>query len=143
MSTFSGPAYLEGTWTPVITFTTPGDLAVTYSTHIGVYQRIGNLVCATFAIATSAFTYTTASSVCNITGLPFISAATGLWTGPLRWQGITKVSYTQICLQLAASASLMTLVASGSAQAASTLTTTDIPTAGSISWRGSIMYATA
>jgi hypothetical protein len=36
--------YEEGTWTPVFTCGTPGDLSVAYSTQLGQYTKIGNVV---------------------------------------------------------------------------------------------------
>src|SRR3990167_5810415 len=35
--------YEEGTWTPVLTFATAGDLSVAYSVQVGSYVKIGNL----------------------------------------------------------------------------------------------------
>lgn len=40
--------YEEGTWTPVLTFATPGDLSVAYSTQAGSYTKIGRQVMVSF-----------------------------------------------------------------------------------------------
>lgn len=63
--------YEEGTWTPVFTCATPGDLAFTYGTQQGYYVRKGREVTVICNIASTAFTYTTASGGVKITGLPF------------------------------------------------------------------------
>lgn len=65
--------YEEGTWTPVVTFATPGNVNVAYATRVGTYTKVGNLVTVGFIISTSTFTHTTASGFWLITGLPFTS----------------------------------------------------------------------
>jgi len=57
-------------WTPVFTFSTPGDLSVSYSSQLGWYTRTGNVVVAGFQITLTP-TYTTASGSILINGLPF------------------------------------------------------------------------
>lgn len=63
----------ESTWTPVVTFATPGDLDIVYSVQKGNYIRIKNTVKVTFYIFSSTFTHTTASGILTLTGLPFVS----------------------------------------------------------------------
>jgi hypothetical protein len=60
-----------GTWTPVITFATPGDLAVVYGNQTGAYHRIGKLILINYYLTTTTFTHTTASGDMRITGIPF------------------------------------------------------------------------
>jgi hypothetical protein len=68
-----------GQWTPVFSFVTPGDLAITYGLQSGRYLRIGGLVLAWFTLEMSPFTHTTASGQAKITGLPYPSVfANGL-----------------------------------------------------------------
>ncbi len=67
--------YEEGTWTPVLTYETPGTLAVTYVRQLGIYTKIGRMVHFQLAIQLSAFTKGTASGVLRITGLPFTSTS--------------------------------------------------------------------
>lgn len=62
--------YEEGSWTPAITYTTPGDLSVAYTTQIGRYVKIGRLVFLK-GVITFTPTFTTASGELRITGLPF------------------------------------------------------------------------
>lgn len=74
---FSGKTtvFTTGSFSPTITFATPGDLSVTYSIQSGVYQRVGNTVRVNIRILTSAFTYTTATGGFLVSGLPFTAAA--------------------------------------------------------------------
>jgi hypothetical protein len=65
--------YEEGTWTPALTFATPGTLAVTYNTQSGSYTKIGRLVTVIFRLsfAAAGIIKGTASGNLSITGLPF------------------------------------------------------------------------
>ena len=67
--------YDEGTFTPVVTFATSGDLSVSYVNQSGTYVRIGSFVNAVIVL-TFTPTYTTASGSIQITGAPFTSSAT-------------------------------------------------------------------
>lgn len=67
--------YEEGTWTPTLTFASAGDVNVAYSTRVGNYTKIGDVVHLNCAIGTSTFLWTTSSGVFRITGLPFTSNA--------------------------------------------------------------------
>src|SRR5688572_16415632 len=86
--------YEEGTWTPVVTFATPGDLNVAYTVQQGLYTKIGRKVTLQLAIVTSAFTHTTAAGSLQITGVLFASS-NGTYAGAMYFQGITKANYTQ------------------------------------------------
>ena len=66
--------YEEGTWTPTIGVTTPGNLSINYATQVGRYTRIGN-VCSIECRLVFTPTYTTASGDIRIEGLPFASLA--------------------------------------------------------------------
>lgn len=63
--------YRSASWTPAMSFATPGDLSVTYSLQDGYYWKIGPLVFFRCEMATTAFTHTTASGNFRVTGLPF------------------------------------------------------------------------
>lgn len=73
--------YDTGTWTPVFTCATPGDLSVSYGTRTADYTRVGRLV---FINMTMNFTptYTTASGNISITGLPISVASTVATAAP-------------------------------------------------------------
>lgn len=140
-----GAGYVKGgSWTPVLTFATPGDLARTYTTQFGDYVKIGGLVIATFNIITATFTWATASGALRITGLPYTSAATTNLApqGAMNFGGITKASYTQFNPQIASNSTNVTVTASGSAQAPSSLAAADLPTGGSVVLRGTVAYHT-
>lgn len=78
--------YEEGTFTPSITFSTPGDLNVVYSGRGGSYTKIGRAVQWALTLTTSTFTFTTATGGLQVTGLPFTVSGNppvslGRWTG--------------------------------------------------------------
>lgn len=62
-------AYEEGLFTPELTFSTPGDLSVVYTTQEGFYWRIGPLVFFSLTLNCTP-TFTTASGDAQILGLP-------------------------------------------------------------------------
>lgn len=135
---------LTGTWTPVFTFATPGNLSVTYSTQVGSYTKIGRQVTAWFSIVTSAFTHTSASGNATITGLPFaVQNVTGYFPrGPLQWGGITKANYTAVVCGPVLNTTNMVFQASGSGQASANIAAADMPTAGTVVLVGTISYET-
>jgi hypothetical protein len=109
--------YEEGTWTPVITFVTPGDLAVTYSTQIGTYVKIGKMVHAQLVITTSVFTHTTAAGEFRITGLPFnhVTGSGKDSTGSIELQGFTwPGGRTQVNASIVPNGTYVRAVAMGS-----------------------------
>jgi hypothetical protein len=63
--------YEEGTWTPTLSFDTPGDLSVVYSIRTGLYTKVGRQVFCQLWVLTSTFTYTTATGNFILSGLPF------------------------------------------------------------------------
>lgn len=134
--------YEENVFTPVLTFVTPGDLAVTYSIQSGYYTKIGRQVTAHFHVATSAFTHTTASGFVNITGLPFAAAnlTNNAAFGSLIFRGITKATFTQFTARVVENTSLIEIIASGSGIAVGSVGVPDMPTGGTVLLRGSITY---
>lgn len=135
--------YEEGTWTPVLTFATPGNLNVVYSVQVGTYTKIGRSVHLSFCLTTSTFTHTTASGDCQITGLPFTSLTlSGVsWVGAVIWQGITKAGFTDLNVQIGSNAALANLLISGSAQNVAVLAPADTPTGGTMVLRGTVTYS--
>lgn len=128
-------------WTPVLTFATPGDLSVTYSTQFGTYVKLGQIIMAQFSIITSAFTHTTAASFLQVTGLPLKSVADSAYraTGPVTWTGVTS-AYTQINALVGNASTTITFMGSVSAAANGFLTTADVPSGGTPALRGSVIY---
>jgi hypothetical protein len=137
--------YEEGTWTPVLTFATPGNLSVAYLQQVGIYTKIGNTVTVSFAIRTSTFTHSTASGALNVTGLPFTSVTvTNLaFYGGSAWRGITKANYTDLSAEVGSNLSLIGIVASGSGQVWTSVDAADMPTSGTVILRFTITYQTA
>jgi hypothetical protein len=135
--------YEEGTWTPVLTFATPGNLSVSYSLQDASYTKIGNRACISFVIVTSAFTFTTASGNMLVNGLPFASSnasANARWYSPIIFSGITKAGYTSIVGALLPNTTQLQFLASGSGLAVSNIATTDTPTAGTMFIGGVMVY---
>lgn len=143
---FTGPvaedtlAYAESTWTPALTFATPGDLSIAYTVNTGLYTKIGRLVVVQFVILTSTFTHTTASGAATITGFPFTVNGAIDTTGVMEWQGITKANYTQVNPRPTAGDTTALLKASGSGQALSDVAAADMPTGGTVLLRGTVSY---
>jgi hypothetical protein len=138
--------YEEGTWVPVLTFATPGDVAVTYSSaRTGVYTKIGRVVTVGYVVDCSAFTRSTASGGLQITGLPFPAANVAFQNtyNCGGFQGITKAGYTQIAARIQANTSLIDFFASGSAQSLSQVVVADVPSGGTPTLFGSVTYVAA
>lgn len=85
--------YEEGSFTPTITFGTPGDLNVVYSVQTGTYTKIGRLVHFWINITTTTFTHTTASGALLVAGLPFTVSGTPP-ASVVRWVGVTSAVAT-------------------------------------------------
>ncbi len=136
--------YEEGTWTPTLTFTVAGDQSIAYSNRLGTYTKVGKLVTLFFNITTSTFTHTTASGNILVQSCPFQNdLQTSLAAyNPVAFQGITKAGYTQVQAQMAVGGTQFNLNASGSAVAISAVTATDMPTAGTVVIRGTLIYNT-
>lgn len=134
--------YEEGSFTPVLTFATPGDLSVAYSTQVGFYIKIGKQVTAAVSLVTSTFTHTTASGEVRVTGLPFtvLNNAQSQRSGGVQWQGITKANYTDMVPAAEANGTRCTIRASGSGQTIATISASDMPTAGSVVLRFTSLY---
>lgn len=134
--------YEEGTWTPVLTFATPGNLAVTYSVQVGTYVKIGRSVTVTFGITTSAFTHTTAAGALQVTGLPVTPQTLSNYNaiGGLFWSGVTKAGYTDYHAQASSNSAILTFVASGTGVAGSAVDFTYLPTGGTVVLRSTITY---
>jgi hypothetical protein len=132
--------YEEGTWTPVLTSATPGDLSVTYSAQLGTYTKVGRSVTVTFNVATSAFTHTTASGGAMITGLPFTSGATYTAYGSGMLNGLTKTGYTDFSYEVSPTNTRFLVACSGSAVAQANAVIGNFPTGGAVYLYGTITY---
>lgn len=72
-------------WTPVVSFVTPGDLSVAYTTQAGSYSKVGPLVTFYLDLAFTP-TYTTASGALTVS-VPPAAPTTGVWAASLRTVG--------------------------------------------------------
>lgn len=134
--------YEEGTWTPVLTFATPGDLAVAYANQTGLYTKIGRQVLLQFTVITSSFTHTTASGNLLLTGCPFTAASVRGY-GAQEWRGITKASYTDLAARINVGATQIDFISSGSALTPSNVVAADTPTGGTMDLRGVVNHIAA
>jgi len=75
--------YREGTWMPVLSWSSPGDSTIVAGSRGGTYVKNGNLVTCSFFFDNATFTNGTASGNLNLTALPFTAATTGTdtWGG--------------------------------------------------------------
>lgn len=133
-----------GVWNPTVTFITPGDLVVAYTTRSGTYERIGDRLFIDFAIQTSTFTFTTSALELLLTGVPFTFVNDGIQRyGGLSFQGITKAGYTQFSPYANANGSTISFKASGQAQGLGQVNAADTPSAGTLLLRGSLVAKVA
>jgi hypothetical protein len=120
--------YEEGTWTPTLTFATPGNLNVVYSVRLGHHIKIGKMVTAWCIIGTSTFTHTTASGEMRITGLPFTSAtaADRQFSGSAEIDTFTLPGgRTQVNANMFNNSTIIRFIASGSGTARVAMTAAD------------------
>lgn len=130
-------------WTPTLTFSTPGNLNVAYTNRSGMYTRHGRIGILSFSILTSTFTHTTASGTMWITGLPVSvlpEDAIIQFPGSLSFRGITKANYTQYTPYVADGVSNIQIMCSGSGQTPADLAFGDMPTGGTVQLYGTIVF---
>jgi hypothetical protein len=121
--------YEEGTFTPSITFSTPGNLSVGYATRAGIYTKIGGHVFISYQINTAGFTHTTASGNLRVTGFPFNPPATPLVAGSLVYSGLDLTAgYQQVTTVTVASSALNEFWQQGDGAGAAIITTAQAPT---------------
>jgi hypothetical protein len=132
--------YEEGTWTPVFTCATPGNLVFTYASQVGTYTKVGRQVTVTCAITSGAgISHTTASGGVVITGLPFVAGVAAF--SPLAtWKGFTSAGYMTLSGQLVGTLGNVYLNKSGSGVANAAVAITDFPTGGSVDLYFTLTY---
>jgi len=134
----------RGVFPPVVTFATPGDLSVAYTTQLGSYYRIGSFAFVTVGVTCSTFTHTTASGNFQITGLPYVCADEPIFIGPAFASNLTfGAGKSMLTCQIPANQSFLTLVLSGSGVSAVVATTANATSGSAISVRASIAYSIA
>lgn len=137
--------YEEGTWTPAISFQTPGNLAVSYTTQVGSYVKIGKQVTVSCHVLASSFTHTTANLSLIITGLPFTSEniSGARWAGVLIFQGVTIATYTNFAAVLSNNSTSVLIAASATATGYTFLQASHVPTGGTPSFIFTLTYNAA
>lgn len=134
--------YEEGTFTPTVSFGTPGNLSVTYSTQTGRYTKVGRQVLVTINIVTSAFTHTTASGNFLVGTLPFTPASQS--PGATDLQGITRATAVQATVTTVASSTSMLVVLQNISTGAARViaSTTDVPSGGTLNMNFQVSFDT-
>jgi len=133
---------VEQEWTPGISFLTPGDVSVVYTTRVGRYYKLGSLVIAFFMLDATP-TYTTASGNFLITGFPHPARSTGgisVSFGNLAWEFNLTAGYTDVMPQMFADANYCGLLASGDALAVAAISTTHLASGTDGRWEGCVIY---
>lgn len=140
-SLITGKVESSGTFTPTLTVATPGDLSVTYATRAGRYVITENKCFVNVQIATSAFTYTTASGLWRVSGLPFTAASNSQQSpGSIVFQGIIKSGYTQITPEVDAGSSFIFFYTSSQNANLSTVSSANILSASAVILNISLEY---
>lgn len=159
--TFSGTSYTDdgtnttltllagqtsGTWTPVPSFTTPGDFVASNVDANGWYMKQGSWVTIGFRLIFDSNAYTTASGDFTISGVPFSATyPVGGFTysnGSGQFDNLSG-TITDVSIQLSTASAAMFLRRSVAGTTGANLTTANVPasTAG-IRVYGQIMYQT-
>ena len=116
-----------GTFTPSLTFATPGDLSIAYSTQTGRYARVGNIVTVHVNLITSTFTFTTASGALTLNGLPFAVNATDAAFFVLgQFGNITMANFTQFGIRVGVGATSGIVIGSAQGQATTNVQATNL-----------------
>lgn len=137
--------YEEGTFTPTLTLSTPGDLAVVYgaSGRVGHYTKIGQLVTVHITIVATSVTHTTGSGNIQVTGLPFTSKNTAGFASPGSCEfyfDFNDTTRPYIATVVAQNTSIMTLTSSAPAVSPRTMTISDFTSGAGIQFRTTISY---
>lgn len=137
------PLLTSGTWTPVLTFATPGDLSVSYIIQTGTYMKIGNMVTVWLSLVCTP-TFTTASSMLEITGLPqTVNSSSPAGFGAVLYgqAGAWPVGLTNIAAYAPANTTQIRLYASGTASAGgSTINASNVSTGQQLILQTTISY---
>jgi hypothetical protein len=118
--------YRDGTFTPTVTFATPGDMsAPSYVIQSGSFTRIGRRVFGSISLRFT-LAFTTSSGALTVGGLPFAVAAGGSGPNVISLGGVTKSGYTHFVFQPTAGEKNGVVIASGSGIAIAGVTSADV-----------------
>ena len=135
--------YEEGSWTPTLTFSTPGNLAVPYSVRTATYIKVADLLFYSFTVFASPVTHTTASGNLLVTGFPH-AASGGFFVGSCSFEGITlPAGRTQIQTLIDQGTTQAQFSTAGSAVGINVITTANVPTGGQVVLIGAGCYRTS
>lgn len=120
----------EGSFTPTLSFATPGDLSVSYTSQNGFFVKVGRVVFFSLQVAGTP-TYTTASGQVRIGGLPFIISSDANWYAQfvLNSNATWATNVTQGLAVAIAGTNTLGLQGEGSGTALSSFATAQFPTA--------------
>jgi hypothetical protein len=111
-------------FTPTFTFATVGDLAVAYTTQLGVYSRIGDMVFFNYVLVFTP-TFTTSAGAARFSGLPITPGIVTYCVIGNKSANLTfPAGSTQICAAPSSGNAWFNLVGFGTATAQTALTTT-------------------
>ena len=138
----SGLSAAIGTWTPVFTFATPGNLSVVYNNRNGYVQQIGNVFIFTFLLDITP-TFTTSSGNASITGLTASAhnSTNNNYYGALSMAGTFTFPTltTSICTKVFADDTQIYMTGCGSGQNEAMFTTANFTTAQEVFIYGTIL----
>lgn len=138
-----GASFETGTWTPSLTFATPGDLALgAYTNRVGAYIRIGPLVLVWFNVIVTP-TFTTSAGNLQLTGLPYtagnVSARIGL--GALQFTNLTLAAgYQMSSARVGPNENFVTFTKSGTGVANVSVQAGDVTSAASTQLASTVAY---
>lgn len=124
--------FVRGTFTPTVTFATPGDFSPTYITQVGHFVKFGGMLFFSLHLQWTNNAFSTASGACTIGGFPHAAKASSPATQSVAIGRLDKATLAatirHIALLFTAGGTTVTLAASRSgALATFNLTTAQIP----------------
>ena len=136
----------KGTWTPALTFATPGDLSVSYTTQVGWWWRLGEVVLAHAYVecpVTTGFTFSSASGNLTMTGLQFVAKnESSLFPiGACAYENISRASYSQVSAFAEPNTSTLLFSIDGMGQTHDNVKATDMTSAAKTIIVATVAYA--
>lgn len=124
--------FIPFTFTPAVTFATPGDLSVAYGQQLGYGATMGKFVFLNIALAFTP-TFTTASGEFRITGLPNLAVNETARNAALAIANLTTgwtwpTSATQLAGEVPTNTQYVRLMGHGNGITSAILSTTHVPT---------------
>lgn len=143
LGTASAEDYEEGTFTPTMSFSTPGDLVVSYTVQNGTYVKVGKMLTVQCDVS-GQLTYATSSGLFQYGNFPFANNATA--PAEAVAQPVTSHAWPSTATQLVASlgaSSTNVIVSAQKSGTNSAFQAVDLPTGTTTRWRANLSYRTA